>query len=123
MIDNKINNFSLDKYSWKNLTITDKAANQIRKLMKQYPKSRGLSLDIKQSGCAGFGYVIALIDNPTKEYLLFENNGAKLFVPIKAMPFINGTEIDYVTDGLNQVFKFNNPKAQHSCGCGESFSI
>ncbi|MGP1927723.1 MAG: Fe-S cluster assembly scaffold SufA [Arsenophonus sp. NC-QC1-MAG3] len=108
---------------WQGLTMTDKAAAQINNLMKKNPDSQGLSLKIKQSGCAGFSYVIALIDNPTKEYLLFEHNGAKLFVPLKTMPFIDGIEVDYVHDGLNQIFKFNNPKAQHACGCGESFGI
>ncbi|MGP1959637.1 MAG: Fe-S cluster assembly scaffold SufA [Arsenophonus sp. NC-TX2-MAG3] len=114
---------SLKKTIWQGLTMTDKAAVQINKLMKKNPDIQGLSLKIKQSGCAGFSYVIALIDNPTQEYLLFEHNGAKLFVPLKAMPFIDGIEVDYVHDGLNQIFKFNNPKAQHACGCGESFSI
>ncbi|HGJ5872472.1 Fe-S cluster assembly scaffold SufA [Arsenophonus apicola] len=123
MMAEHVDTFSLHETTWQGLTMTDKAAAQIRKLMKENPASQGLSLNIKQSGCAGFGYVIALIDNPTKEYLLFENNGAKLFVPLKAMPFIDGTEVDYVREGLNQVFKFNNPKAQHACGCGESFGI
>ncbi|MGP1959055.1 MAG: Fe-S cluster assembly scaffold SufA [Arsenophonus sp. NC-CH8-MAG3] len=114
---------SLNKTIWQGLTMTDKAAAQISKLMKKNPDSHGLSLKIKQSGCAGFSYVIALIDNPTKEYLLFEHNGAKLFVLLKAMPFIDGIEVDYVHEGLNQVFKFNNPNAHHACGCGESFGI
>lgn len=120
---NHVDTLSLHKITWQGLTITDKAAAQIRNLMKKNPSSQGLSLDIKQSGCAGFGYVIALIDNPTKAYLLFEKNGAKLFVALKAMLFVDGAEVDYVREGLNQVFKFNNPKAQHACGCGESFSI
>ncbi|MGP1947527.1 MAG: Fe-S cluster assembly scaffold SufA [Arsenophonus sp. NC-PG7-MAG3] len=114
---------SLNETIWQGLTMTDKAAAQINNLMKKNPDSQGLSLKIKQSGCAGFSYVIALIDNPTQEYLLFEHNGAKLFVPLKTMPFIDGIEVDYVHDGLNQIFKFNNPKAQHACGCGESFGI
>ncbi|MGP1939093.1 MAG: Fe-S cluster assembly scaffold SufA [Arsenophonus sp. ET-DL9-MAG3] len=118
-----INTFSLNKEIWRGLTMTDEAATQICKLMKKNPVSHGLSLNVKQSGCAGFSYVITLINNLTEEYLLFKNNGAKLFVPIKAMPFIDGTEIDYIRNGLNQVFKFNNPKAQHACGCGESFGI
>ncbi|MFP3019283.1 MAG: Fe-S cluster assembly scaffold SufA [Arsenophonus sp.] len=118
-----IDTFFLNKKIWKGLTMTDKAADQICKLIKKNPNSLGLSLNIKQSGCAGFGYVLELINNPTKEYLLFQNNNAKLFVAIKAMPFIDGTEVDYVFDGLNQEFKFSNPKAQHACGCGESFGI
>ncbi|WMY95951.1 MAG: Fe-S cluster assembly scaffold SufA [Arsenophonus sp.] len=103
--------------------MTDKAASQIRKLMKDNPNSQGLLINVKQSGCAGFTYVITLINSPTKEFLLFENNGAKVFVSLKVLPFIDGTEIDYVHEGLNQAFKFNNPKAQHACGCGESFGI
>jgi len=54
---------------------------------------------------------------------VFEHDGALLFVPLKAMPFIDGTEVDFVREGLNQIFKFNNPKAQHACGCGESFGL
>ncbi|WMY96825.1 MAG: Fe-S cluster assembly scaffold SufA [Arsenophonus sp.] len=115
--------FSYNKKTCHGVTITDKAAGQIRKLMKENPNSKGILISIKQSGCAGFTYVIALINSPNKEFLLFENNGAKVFVSLKTIPFIDGTEIDYVHEGLNQVFKFNNPQAQHACGCGESFSI
>ncbi|BGI50786.1 MAG: Fe-S cluster assembly scaffold SufA [Arsenophonus endosymbiont of Ceratovacuna japonica] len=122
MIEN-INTFFLNKKNWNGITITDKAAIQILHLIKKNPFSQGLILNIKKSGCAGFSYVITLINKPNIEYLLFKNNGAKLFVPLKIMPFIDGTEIDYVREGLNHIFKFNNPKAQHACGCGESFSI
>ncbi|WP_336998188.1 iron-sulfur cluster assembly accessory protein, partial [Leclercia sp. M50] len=54
---------------------------------------------------------------------VFEHDGARLYVPLQAMPFIDGTEVDYVREGLNQLFKFNNPKAQNECGCGESFGV
>ncbi|WP_348666302.1 Fe-S cluster assembly scaffold SufA [Arsenophonus symbiont of Ornithomya chloropus] len=115
--------FSCNKRTWHGLSITNKAASQIRKLMKKNPNSQGLLINIKKSGCAGFIYAITLINHTTKEYLLFENNGAKVFVSLKVIPFIDGTEIDYVSEGLNHAFKFNNPKAQHACGCGESFAI
>nr|WP_066282689.1 Fe-S cluster assembly scaffold SufA [Candidatus Arsenophonus lipoptenae]AMA64675.1 Iron-binding protein IscA [Candidatus Arsenophonus lipoptenae] len=120
---NHINIFSLSEATWDGLTMTNTAVSQICKLMKKNPNSQGISLTIKQSGCAGFSYVITLIDKLTKEYMLFENSGAKLFVPLKVMPFIDGTEVDYVREGINQIFKFNNPKAQYACGCGESFGI
>ncbi|MDP0612734.1 iron-sulfur cluster assembly accessory protein, partial [Klebsiella pneumoniae] len=74
---------------------------------------------IKTSGCAGFGYVLEMIAEPAPDDLLFESDGAKLFAPLQAMPFIDGTELDYVREGLNEIFKFHNPKAQHECGCGE----
>ncbi|XZQ54814.1 MAG: Fe-S cluster assembly scaffold SufA [Arsenophonus sp.] len=118
-----VDTFSLNKTNWHGVTMTDKAAAKIRNLVKKNPTSQGLSINIKKSGCAGLGYIIKLIDKSTKEYLMFENNGAKLFVHIKVMPFIDGTEVDYVRDGLNQIFKFNNPKAQYTCGCGDSFNI
>ncbi|WMY95046.1 MAG: Fe-S cluster assembly scaffold SufA [Arsenophonus sp.] len=115
--------FLCNKKKWHGVTITEKAASQIRKLMKENQDSQGLLINIKKSGCAGLTYAITLINSPTKEYLLFENNGAKVFVSLKVIPFIDGTEIDYVYEGLNQAFKFNNPKAQHACGCGASFAV
>ena len=78
---------------------------------------------VKTTGCAGFGYVLDTVSEPAKDDLLFEQDGARLYVPLQAMPFIDGTEVDYVREGLNQLFKFNNPKAQNECGCGESFGV
>ena len=73
---------------------------------------------------------VTLTDSAAKQILSlvaqdlqFTHNGATLYVPLQAMPFIDGTEVDYVREGLNQIFKFNNPKAQHACGCGESFGV
>jgi len=67
--------------------------------------------------------VLDTVSEPKDEDLVFEADGARLYVPLQAMPFIDGTEVDYVREGLNQIFKFNNPKAQHACGCGESFGV
>lgn len=118
-----INTFFLDKNKWKGTNLTDSAAKQIKKLMRQNPKTKGLSLGIKQSGCAGLSYIFEMIENPTENYLLFEHDGAHLYVKKETMPFIDGMIIDYVQEGLNCIFKFNNPKAQHACGCGESFNV
>ncbi|WP_226620724.1 Fe-S cluster assembly scaffold SufA, partial [Klebsiella quasipneumoniae] len=98
-------------------------AAHIRDLMRKQPDKKGLRLGIKTSGCAGFGYVLEMIAEPAPDDLLFESDGAKLFAPLQAMPFIDGTELDYVREGLNEIFKFHNPKAQHECGCGESFGV
>lgn len=108
---------------WDGLTMTPAAAKHIRALADKQPGMRGLRLGIKQTGCAGFGYVLDTVTDPAEDDLLFEQDGACLFVPLKAMPFIDGTEVDYVREGLNQIFKFNNPKAQNECGCGESFGV
>ncbi|MEH2921390.1 Fe-S cluster assembly scaffold SufA [Samsonia erythrinae] len=118
-----VGTFSLEENVWQGLTMTDSAAKQIKTLMKQDEAVKGLRLAVKQSGCAGFGYVLDLVQTFEADDLVFEHDGAKLFVPLKAMPFIDGTELDFVREGLNQIFKFNNPKAQHACGCGESFGI
>jgi len=115
--------FSLDDNVWQGGTLTDSAAKQVNTLVTQDPEVKGLQLSVKQSGCAGFAYVLDLTKQPASDDLVFERNGARLYIPLKAMPFIDGTEVDYVHEGLNQIFKFNNPKAQHACGCGESFGL
>ncbi|PPI88137.1 Fe-S cluster assembly scaffold SufA [Candidatus Pantoea edessiphila] len=110
-------------FIWKGFTLTESAEKQILFLINKNPKIKGLWLGIKKSGCAGFRYVMNLIQNPSNKDLKFSFQYVTLFVSLQAMPFIDGTEIDYISEGLNHNFKFNNPKAQHSCGCGESFSI
>lgn len=118
-----VGTFSLDENVWQGISLSDSAVRKITKLMQQDPQVKGLQLGVKQSGCAGFAYVLDLTREPADDDLLFERDGAKLYVPLKAMPFIDGTTVDYVREGLNQIFKFNNPKAQHACGCGESFGV
>ena len=118
-----VGTFSLNENVLQGLTLTDSAVKQIKNLMKQDEAVQGLRLGVKQSGCAGFGYVLDLVQEFETDDLVFERDGAKLYVPLKAMPFIDGTELDFVREGLNQIFKFNNPRAQHACGCGESFGI
>ncbi|MBK4775385.1 Fe-S cluster assembly scaffold SufA [Candidatus Pantoea edessiphila] len=108
---------------WKGFKLTKTAEKQMIILINKNPEVKGLCLSIKKSGCAGFKYIMNLTKNPSSEDLKFSFKNVTLFVPVQAMPFIDGTEIDYIYDGLNQNFKFQNPKAQHSCGCGESFSI
>ncbi|VFP80104.1 Fe-S cluster assembly scaffold SufA [Candidatus Erwinia haradaeae] len=116
-------NLCLDRARWKGLTLTNRAARQIQHLSSKDPNIQGLQIDVKTSGCAGFSYSMNLVTKKSQDNLSFTQHGAKLFVPLHAMPYIDGTEIDYVDVGLNQIFQFNNPKAQHSCGCGESFAI
>ncbi|MEG7435255.1 Fe-S cluster assembly scaffold SufA [Serratia marcescens] len=118
-----VGTFSLNENVWQGISLSDSAVRQITKLMQQDPQVKGLQQGVKQSGCAGFAYVLDLTREPADDDLLFERDGAKLYVPLKAMPFIDGTTVDYVREGLNQIFKFNNPKAQHACGCGESFGV
>ncbi|MBC1187031.1 Fe-S cluster assembly scaffold SufA [Kluyvera sichuanensis] len=115
--------FDPSDVTWRGVTLTPAAAAHIRELVKQQPGIQGVRLGVKQTGCAGFGYVLDAVSEPNKDDLLFEADGAKLWVPLSAMPFIDGTEVDYVREGLNQLFKYHNPKAQNECGCGESFGV
>ncbi|HKS33759.1 MAG TPA: Fe-S cluster assembly scaffold SufA [Enterobacteriaceae bacterium] len=116
-------NFDPADFAWRGLTLTPEAAEHIRALAAKQEGVLGVRLGIKQTGCAGFGYVLDTVTEPEKDDLVFERDGARLYVPLQAMPFIDGTTVDYVREGLNQIFKFNNPKAQHECGCGESFGV
>ncbi|WP_367680633.1 Fe-S cluster assembly scaffold SufA [Candidatus Fukatsuia anoeciicola] len=118
-----VKEFLINDNNWLGIIITKNAAMQIVKLMQQNLHAKGLKLSVKSSGCADFTYVLDIVKSPANDDLLFEYQKAKLYVPLKAMPFIDGTKMDYVREGLNQIFKFDNPKAQHSCGCGESFSV
>ncbi|ROP62391.1 FeS assembly scaffold SufA [Enterobacter sp. BIGb0383] len=115
--------FNPADFAWRGLTLTPEAAEHIRALAAKQDGVLGVRLGIKQTGCAGFGYVLDTVTEPEKDDLVFERDGARLYVPLQAMPFIDGTTVDYVREGLNQIFKFNNPKAQHECGCGESFGV
>ena len=115
--------FNPDDFVWRGLTLTPAAAAHIRELVAKQPDMLGVRLGVKQTGCAGFGYVLDTVSQADKDDLLFETDGARLYVPLQAMPFIDGTEVDFVREGLNQLFKFHNPKAQNECGCGESFGV
>lgn len=111
------------KSHWKGITLTDTAIQRILQLINKNPEILGLKITIKKSGCAGFSYNIDKAIVIEKNTIIYERNGAKLFVPIDVMPFIDGTELDYVQEGLNYLFKFNNPQVQYSCGCGLSFGV
>lgn len=115
--------FDPNDVTWRGITLTPSAAAHIRSLVDQQSGIQGVRLGVKQTGCAGFGYVLDAVNEPDKDDLLFESDGAKLWVPLRAMPFLDGTEVDYVREGLNQLFKYHNPKAQNECGCGESFGV
>ncbi|AKZ66002.1 Fe-S cluster assembly scaffold SufA [Candidatus Palibaumannia cicadellinicola] len=109
--------------TWYGITMTDAAAKHIKNLVKDDISMLGLRLSVKNYGCAGFGYVLEKVTEYNNTDLCYEHEGAKLFVPLYAMQLIDGTKIDYVKKGLNYEFKFNNPKATHACGCGESFGF
>lgn len=105
------------------ITITENAANQIRKQIEKRGKGLGLRLGIKESGCTGFAYVLDYADDLKDGDSAFEKSGIKVIVNDQDMNFLHGVEVDYRQEGINAAFKFNNPNIKDSCGCGESFSV
>jgi iron-sulfur cluster assembly protein len=105
------------------ISCTPKAAAQIRKAMTKRGGGVGLRLAVKTSGCSGYAYALEFADASTPEDLSFESEGVKLLVDAGSLPMIDGTELDWVREGLNEGFKFNNPNATAACGCGESFAV
>lgn len=105
------------------LTLTEKAAKHIQKSLTQRGKGIGLRLGVRTSGCSGMAYVIEFVDELKAEDQVFESQGVKIVVDPKSLLYMDGTELDYVREGLNEGFKFNNPNVKDQCGCGESFTV
>ena len=105
------------------LSVTPKAARQIRKALDQRGGGFGLRVAVKTSGCSGYAYALEFAEAPEPEDLSFESEGVYLLVDAKSLPMVSGTQLDWVREGLNEGFKFNNPNAAATCGCGESFKV
>lgn len=105
------------------ITVTPKAAAQIRKALAKRGGGLGLRVAIKTSGCSGYAYALEFADNPAPDDLSFESEGVHLLVQAQSLPLVDGTQLDWVREGLNEGFKFSNPNASATCGCGESFAV
>jgi iron-sulfur cluster assembly protein len=105
------------------ISVTPKAANQIRKALTQRGGGAGLRVAVKTSGCSGFAYALEFADEAVADDLRFESEGVQLLVSPLSLPMIDGTQLDWVREGLNEGFKFHNPNASATCGCGESFKV
>ncbi len=105
------------------LTLTEKAAKHIQKTLVHRGKGLGLRLGVKTSGCSGMAYLLEFADHINEEDQIFESQGIKIIVDPKSLLYIDGTELDYIREGLNEGFKFNNPNIKNQCGCGESFNV
>jgi iron-sulfur cluster assembly protein len=105
------------------LTLTETAAKHVQKSLTGRGKGIGLRLGVKTSGCSGMAYVMEFADEIGKEDQVFESQGVKLVVDPKSLIYIDGTELDFVREGLNEGFQFNNPNIKDECGCGESFNV
>lgn len=105
------------------ITLTDSAAERVRGFIDERATAVGLRVGIAKSGCSGYAYVMDLADAVGEDDMVIEDHGVSLVVSRDSMSFIDGMEIDFIRDGLNQSFQFNNPNVTASCGCGESFAV
>ncbi|MFC3282827.1 HesB/IscA family protein [Litchfieldella rifensis] len=105
------------------LSITTAAASQIRQVLDERGHGLGLRVSVKPSGCSGYSYVLDFADEADSEDVSFEEHGVKVFVAPEALEMLDGSEVDYVSEGLNRFFRFHNPNVKDECGCGESFSV
>ncbi len=105
------------------ITLTERAAKQIQRQLAKRGKGLALRVDIKKSGCSGFTYIFDYADEVQENDQLFESHNARIVVKQDNLSYFDGSEIDFIKEGLNSTFKFNNPNIENTCGCGESFSL
>lgn len=105
------------------VTLTEAAAQHVSKFITKRGKGLGLRLGVKTSGCSGMAYKVEFADVQGEDDHVFESFGVKVFVDEKSLPYLDGTQLDYTREGLNEGFKFNNPNETSRCGCGESFHV
>lgn len=105
------------------ITLSDSAADRVKRFLTNRGKGVGLRLGVKTSGCSGMAYVLEFVDEVNGEDQVFDDKGVKVIIDPKSLAYLEGTELDFVKDGLNEGFKFNNPNVKDACGCGESFTV
>jgi iron-sulfur cluster assembly protein len=105
------------------ITMTDTAAERVKAFMDNRGKGVGLRLGVKTTGCSGMAYVLEFADEIEDGDEVFEDHGIKIIVNPKSLVYLDGTELDYAKEGLNEGFQFNNPNVKDTCGCGESFNV
>ncbi len=105
------------------VTLTAQAADHIDKYLQKRGKGIGLRLGVRTTGCSGMAYKLEYVDEQANEDQVFESFGVKVFIDPKSLVYLQGTELDYAREGLNEGFKFLNPNEKATCGCGESFTV
>lgn len=105
------------------ITLTERAAKHVSNFIAKRGKGVGLRLGVRTSGCSGLAYKMEFADQAGAEDLRFESHGVTVLIDPKSLQYLDGTELDFVREGLNEGFKFNNPNVKDACGCGESFSV
>lgn len=105
------------------ISLTTAAADRVKNFLTRRGHGVGLRLGIKKTGCSGFAYVVNYADDVNKDDVVFEADGVKVIVDRESLGYIDGTQVDFVKQGLNEAFKFRNPNVKGECGCGESFTV
>ena len=105
------------------ISLTESAANRVKTFLEKRGKGVGVRLGVKTTGCSGMAYTIEFADEIEDTDAVFEENGVKILINPKSLVYLDGTELDFSKEGLNEGFKFNNPNEKDRCGCGESFTV
>lgn len=105
------------------ISLTPEAAERVKSFIATRGHGLGLKLGVRKTGCSGFAYVINYADAVTPQDVVFEDRGVKVFVDPESLALIDGTTVDFVRQGLNEAFRFQNPNVKGECGCGESFNV
>lgn len=105
------------------ITLTDAAADRVKTFIDNRGKGIGLRLGVRTTGCSGMAYVLEFADEVEESDVVFEDNDVKVVVDPKSLVYLDGTELDFGKEGLNEGFKFKNPNVKDECGCGESFNV
>lgn len=105
------------------ITLTESAANRVQSFLQNRGKGVGLRLGVKTTGCSGMAYILEFADEIQPEDQVFEDRGVKIIIDPKSLVYLDGTELDFAKEGLNEGFQFNNPNEKDRCGCGESFTV
>ena len=105
------------------ITLTETAASRVQAHLQNRGKGLGLRLGVKTTGCSGMAYVMEFVDDIEPDDKVFEDHGVKIIIDPKSLLYLDGTEVDFTREGLQEGFKFNNPNVKAECGCGESFTV
>ncbi len=105
------------------ITLTERAADHVKDFMAEEHNAYGLRVAVKPTGCSGFMYVVEMAGDALSHDEVFESRRIKIVVDTESLKYLKGTEVDYVREGLNEGFRFDNPNVSATCGCGESFSL
>ena len=105
------------------ITVTETAAKKIKQNLTRRGSGVGIRIGVRTTGCSGLAYVLEYVDRVNDEDTVFESQDVQVIVDAKSLPILGNLDVDYVRQGLNEGFEFNNPNEKDRCGCGSSFRI